>query len=146
MPCQITAGRARDIMHLYKPRGWKIVMGGAQQAGASGLCDYVNRTLWVPLVCDDYSLVVFLHEVAHSKLHADVRYPAHIQEYEAEQWAFKALRACGFKVTRDILMRAKDNVRDHVVCDIVRGLPINQHIKRWVGKVITEKLRRRYVR
>lgn len=133
MTNQITPGRARQIMRLYKPRGWVVKMGGVAQRGASGLCSYATKTIRVPLVCDDYSLAVYLHEVAHVKLHEHARTPSHVQEYEAEQWAFDALRKVGFRVTRTLLSSAKDNVRTHLIMNLVEGLPIDRAIRRWVG-------------
>lgn len=135
MSNQITPGRARHIMNAYRPKGWKIIMGerGSEQRGAGGLCDFSNRTIYVPLVCDDYSLCVYLHEVAHQKLHRFAKTPTHVQEYEAEQWAMLSLRAWGFKVTREILRAAKDNVRDCITVDRILELPITGKIERWAA-------------
>src|SRR6202008_1607027 len=82
--------RARQVMHSHKPKGWKIVMGGAQQRGASGLFDNSVLTIFVPLVCDDYTLYVYLPEVGHARLHKNSTSPTHVEEYEAEMFAHKA--------------------------------------------------------
>jgi hypothetical protein len=134
MPLLITPSRARQIMQAYRPRGWRIKMGGVHQRGASGLCDFGERAIYVPTVCDDYSLLVYLHEVAHARLHRTTTKPGHIMEYEAEMWACKALRDCGFRVSREIVRSAKRNVADHIVRDRVQGLPINAKIARWATR------------
>lgn len=130
----ITPARSRHIMHAYKPRGWKIIMGGAQQAGASGLCDFGERAIYVPLVCDDYSLSVYLHEVAHAKLHQTSTKPDHVIEFEAERWAHKALHDCGFRVSRTILGAAKSYVAQCIIKDRIKGIPIDPKIRRWATR------------
>lgn len=130
----ITPTRARHVMQAYKPKGWTIKMGGAQQAGASGLCDWDERTIYIPLVCDDYSLFVYLHEVGHAKLHGHSKAPTHIQEYEAEMFAAKALRAYGFAVSRTILRNGKEYVADEIKKDRIKGLPIDPKIQRWATR------------
>lgn len=128
---QINPVRARQIMHSYKPRGWKIKMGGAHQRGASGLCDYDSRTIFVPLVCDDYSLFVYLHEVGHVRLHTRSKKPGHVTEYEAEAYARRMLRACGFRVTRTMLVAGKRYVANVIKMDQINGLPIDPVVRRW---------------
>jgi hypothetical protein len=131
---QITPGRARHIMAMHKPRGWRVVMGGAKQRGASGLCDWGSKTLFVPVVCDDYSLHVYLHEVGHARLHRRSTAPSHVCEYEAEHWAFAALRAAGFKVTSLIRRSSKDYVAEEIKKDRLLGLPIDPKIRVWATR------------
>ncbi len=135
MPLLISPARARQLMHAHKPRGWSIKMGGAQRRGASGLCDWDSRTIYVPLVCDDYSLMVYLHEVGHAKLrHKDSKAPSHVIEYEAEMYAHAALRACGFWVSREITRTAKNYVSDEIKKDRIQGIPIYPKIERWATR------------
>src|ERR1700757_4961536 len=121
MPALVAPNRARQLMHAYKPKGWKIVMGGAQQRGASGLCDYSERKIYVPLVCDDYSLFVYLHEVGHARLHKNSKAPSHVFEYEAEMYARKAMRSVGFAVTREIVRAGRAYVAEEITKDKIRG-------------------------
>jgi hypothetical protein len=122
-------------MEAYKPRGWKVKMGAAaQQRGGSGVCDYDLRTIFVPLVCDDYSLMVYLHEVGHARLHRTSTACSHVLEYEAEMFSQKALRACGFSVSREVTRTSKDYVSEEVKKDRVRGLPIDPKIERWATR------------
>ena len=135
MTNQIRPTRARQIMAMHKPRGWRIVMGGAQQRGASVLCDWGIKTLFVPLVCDDYSLHVYLHEVGHVRLrHGRSTAPSHVIEYEAERWAFGALRAAGFKVTSIIRRSSKAYVAEEVKKDRIMGLPIDPKVRSWATR------------
>lgn len=131
---RIVPQRARHIMHAYKPKRWKIIMGGAQQRGASGVCDFTQRAIYIPLVCDDYSLGVYLHEVAHAKLHRHSIRPHHMDEYEAERWAHQALRDCGFRVSRTITSAAKSYVAECIRIDRIKGLPIDPKIRRWATR------------
>ena len=134
MSNQITTGRARHLVKMHTPKGWKVKMGGSYNRGASGLCAYNLKTIFCPLVIDDYSLVVFLHEVGHVKLHKpDSDKESHVEEYEAEQFAFAALRGAGFHVTREILRSAKDNVRTHILAENADGVVIDKKIARWCG-------------
>jgi hypothetical protein len=121
-------------MHAYKPRGWRVKMGGAQQPGASGVCDWGQRTIFIPLVCDDYSLNVYFHEVAHARLHTGTKKPSHVIEYEAERWAQKAMRDCGFRVSREIIRTAKDYVAAEIRKDRIQGIPIDPKIARWATR------------
>jgi hypothetical protein len=132
---QIAPVRARQIMHSYTPRGWKVKMGGAQQRGASGLCDWSEKRLYVPLVCDDYSLFVFLHECGHVRCrHGYDTRPSHMIEYEAEMYAQGALRECGFRVTREITRAGKAYVADEIIKDRIKGLPIDPQVNRWANR------------
>ena len=54
------------------------------------------------------ALYVYLHEVAHVALgHFHGRRPRHLEEYEAEQWAHKRMRAHGIPVPCAMTQRAK---------------------------------------
>lgn len=125
--------RSRHIMHAYLPKGWKVKMGGSYQPGASGLCAYSVRggTIYCPFVCDDYSLYVYLHEVGHAKLHKTTKKPSHVVEYEAEQFAMKAMRDCGFSVRRAMLDGAKAYIREEIIKDRAKGHPIDPKIDKW---------------
>jgi hypothetical protein len=130
----VSSVRARQIMHAYTPRKWKVVQGGVHQGGASGLCEYCEKTIYVPYVCDTFSLYVFLHEVGHAKLHRFSKNPTHVDEYEAEMFAHKALRECGFSVPRYATQSAKRYVWEEILKDRMKGLPIDPKIERWASR------------
>lgn len=121
-------------MWSHRPKGWSIKVGPAQQRGAGGLCDFDNRTIYIPLVVDDYTLFVFLHEVGHARLHKNTVKPVYVQEYEAEMFASKALRAAGFRVTRHMTISGKRYVADEINRDRVLGREIDPKIRRWATR------------
>jgi len=130
---QITPVRARQVMHAHTPRGWKIKMLPSHTRGASGLCDFNNRTIGIPFVCDDYTLFVALHEFAHAKLHGrGCKKSQHVQEYEAERWAAAAMRKSGFHVTRTMLRAGKEYVAEEIFRDMLKEIPIDPVVRRWV--------------
>lgn len=53
------------------------------------------------------ALHIFLHECAHVALGHIGKKPRHVEELEAEQWAFRKMRAHGIAVPRKSLQRAK---------------------------------------
>jgi hypothetical protein len=59
------------------------------------------------------ALYVYLHECAHFVLHAGDKHgerPRYVEEYEAEQWAHKAMRVAGIPVPRAETRQAKENI------------------------------------
>ena len=143
MSTLITPHRARQLMKAYKPRGWSIIMGGTQQRGASGLCVYETRKIYVPLVCDDYSLYVYFHEVGHARLHRHTKKPDHECEYEAEMYAQKAIRDCGFRVSKEMYNSTKSYICGCICMDENEGIPIDPKIKAWAFRKSRSKARNR---
>jgi hypothetical protein len=66
-----------------------------------------SRRIAVPLPVTRRALHVYLHEVAHVVLEHFHDRPVHVQEYEAEQWAFAVMRAEGVTVPRASIERAR---------------------------------------
>jgi hypothetical protein len=59
------------------------------------------------------ALYVYLHECAHFVLHTGEKNgerPRYVEEYEAEQWAHKVMRAAGIPVPRAETRQAKENI------------------------------------
>ena len=59
------------------------------------------------------ALYVYLHECAHFVLHTGEKHgelPRYAEEYEAEQWAHKVMRAAGIPVPRAETRQAKENI------------------------------------
>ena len=56
------------------------------------------------------ALHIFLHECAHIALNHVGKKPRHVEELEAEQWAFRKMREHGIAVPRKSLRRAKQYV------------------------------------
>ena len=79
------------------------------------------------------ALYVYLHECAHFVLHAghnDGKHPCYVEEYEAEQWAHKVMRAAGIPVPRAETRQAKENISD-----------ILRRVKRKKGRRIDPRIR-----
>ena len=63
------------------------------------------------------------------------RKPRHVEEYEAERWAFDRMRESGISVPRKSLRRAKSYVAYKIRQARRRGAKtINQEARRWAGE------------
>lgn len=109
-------------------------------------CIRVRRTLsgrayspeWisVPRPFTRRALHIFLHECAHVVLgHVGPktgRKPRHVEEYEAERWAFDRMREAGISVPRKSLERAKRYVAYKIRQAKARGAKgISRDALRW---------------
>jgi hypothetical protein len=65
-----------------------------------------------------YRLHIFLHECAHFVLHGHRRKPNHLEEYEAEQWAFARMREAGIPVPKKTMRKSRQNVGVEIVKEI----------------------------
>nr|MBI3612634.1 hypothetical protein [Nitrospirota bacterium] len=67
-----------------------------------------------------------------------VRKPRHVEEYEAERWAFDRMREAGIAVPRKSLRRAKSYVA-YKICQARRrgAKAINQEAQRWAGEAVS---------
>ena len=75
-------------------------------------------------------MAVIAHEVAHAILH-DEEFRTHVQEYEAEVWSFRWLRARGVRIPRFYQDAARRNVKVAVKADLKTGTRIRPTIRRW---------------
>lgn len=80
-----------------------------------------GRRISAPRPVTRRALHVYLHEVAHVVLQHFHDRPAHVQEYEAEQWAFAVMRAEGVAIPRASLERAKAYVAHTIMRDMGSG-------------------------
>jgi len=72
---------------------------------------FVNeRRFYAPRPTTRRRLHIYLHEIAHIVLDHRRQKPRHVEELEAEQWAFKTMRAEGVAVPRKATKRAKQYV------------------------------------
>ncbi|MFO1114221.1 MAG: hypothetical protein U1E28_00930 [Beijerinckiaceae bacterium] len=85
-----------------------------------------GRRIAAPRPVTRRALHVYLHEVAHVVLEHFHDRPVHVQEYEAEQWAFDIMRAEGVAIPRASLQRAQAYVAHTIMREIDRsGGPIH---------------------
>lgn len=116
--------RLREVAAAHKPRGWRLSPTGIHPKDADGLktiayVDWEKRLLVHPEIVDRASLSVYLHECGHvhykhEKDHADHGVET---EWEAEQYAWSALRAADIPVPRLLmagLRRYLKNIMEHV--------------------------------
>jgi hypothetical protein len=88
----------------------------AARGGAEAVRAYVTqKAISVPKPVTRRALHVYLHEVAHVVLeHCPLGKgggkPRHVEEYEAEQWAFNVMRAEGVPIPRKSMASAKSYV------------------------------------
>ena len=83
-----------------------------------------SRRIAVPVPKTRRALHIDLHEVAHVVLEHFHDRPVHVQEFEAEQWAFAVMRAEGVPIPRASTHRAKAYVA-HTIMRERRGVPIH---------------------
>lgn len=124
-----TEDEVSRAVKLHLPRGWKLkwkkgrtypgekfyVKGHGYVRGIAHLDDRFIESIEPTTY---YNLAVFLHECGHAQLghvhdEGTIDYGAEI-EYEAEQYAIKAMRAMGLTVSAKYLRDAKKYVRDCV--------------------------------
>lgn len=105
----------RDIVKAHKPRGYKLVEGEVP----GGLAGQVSaRTIMVQPIVDHLRLFVFLHECGHVHCHhmrQPQTMPAWREEYEADQYALRALRAAGLPMDRGYMYENKRALREIIV-------------------------------
>lgn len=116
--------RLQEIARRHKPRGWKLSATGKHPNEGDGFqtiasVDWNTKTLIHPEIVDRHALVVYLHECGHVHYRHDKDTDHHAaeQEWEAETYAWKALRAAGIAVPRWTVKSLRRYLRN-----IVEGL------------------------
>src|SRR5262249_22447064 len=64
-----------------------------------------------------YKLHIFLHECAHFDLHSHSK-QEHVEEYEAEQWAFARMREAGIPIPRETMRKSRQNVGNSIIFEL----------------------------
>lgn len=124
--------RIREIAKRHKPKGWRVRESRVRFASGSGEADWNKKTLYVPLLRDEASLFIYLHEVGHVKRdHFHLNLATHVSEYEAEQYAIHVFRSEGVSVSRAHLKLARWRVNEWITSDYNRGIPITGYVQRW---------------
>lgn len=121
------------ILRRHMPRGWTHIVW-KNHAIYHGLIWRNRKRIYTARVINRNRLFHFLHEVGHLRLgHYDPRdtCPVHVEEYEAEKYAIKAMHNEGVAVPRSELARAKRNVRIRIRDDRRKKLPIDPRAMRW---------------
>lgn len=119
------------VAEEHLPRGWTFIEHSPQRSGkfygimedeepylVFGETDFDKKEIHCVRIVDRFSLAVFLHECAHAHMqHGRSSDSAAQDEFEAEMYAIKALRAAGLSAPRKYLIGARDYVAAHVVAE-----------------------------
>jgi len=125
------ARRCEEIAARHTPEGWTV----RYRNSLTGCCNYEKRLIETPKPRTRRALHIYLHEVAHAVLHANSRKASHVQEYEAETWAFRVMREEGIAVPRKSLEKARAYVRRKIDMAVRRGAKrIDAAAKDWAKK------------
>lgn len=104
--------RIRAVVRHRTPKGWKLREKAYLEAHGKGYA--YEAIIECPPIKDRNSLGIFLHEVAHVELnHHAQDLPEWREEYEADQWAIKAMRAEGIAVPIEFSADSRHSVRCH---------------------------------
>ncbi len=133
----LTKTQIDGIIRRHLPRGWRLRQRPPTPT-LWGLTDPYRRRIDCPPLVDRGALFIFFHEVGHVRYRHDfydAPHPGHaiphVEEYEAEIYAIKAMRHEGIAVPRKQLRRAKENVRTCVKADRAKGRAIVPKIEKW---------------
>ena len=127
-----------DVFMQHKPSGWTLeevtpASNGMFYYGGDyvyGLTIWDTKTIRTLLITDRATLAYALHECGHVHMghEYDTEYGA-IQEYEAEQYAIKAIRAAGMSFPRPAMEEARAYVRSFLEGDPTGDYP--EHVRRF---------------
>lgn len=80
------------------------------------------KVIQAPPVVDSDSLFVFLHECGHGRLHPDHDpRPLYVIEWEADEYAFRAMHEAGIEPTHRILVNSALSTERYIKLAAVRG-------------------------
>lgn len=140
---KLSQERIDEIVKRYRPRGWRIRQSQHRWHWESAEADdgirkgvrIGPRIIAVPVLIDDDSLFLYLHEIGHITLgHFKLKLPCHREEFEAERFALHVFRTEGLPATKAIMAGVRARMRLHIKADIKRGVPIQRHIARWAKR------------
>jgi hypothetical protein len=98
------AARFESLALATVPEGWTVRL----HKRLSGRCFLTEKLIVAPRPVTRRAMHIFLHEVGHAVLHVrPTRKPRHVEELEAEQWAFAKMRELGIAVPANALVRAR---------------------------------------
>ena len=116
------ASKYLEIAEKYTPPDLQV----RYRSRLTGCAWARSRRIAAPRPVTRRALHVYLHEVAHVVLEHYHLKSEHVQEYEAELWAFEVMRAEGIPIPAKSLRRAKDYVA-YLVHEAARtGLEVDQ--------------------
>lgn len=123
----------KHIIARHRPRGYKIVMRAMTQH--NGLAQFQRHITVDSSLSEREALFTFLHECGHvhhrhlTKHGASFRSERYLDEYEADQYAIKAMRAEGIPIPKESLSDAKEVMREDIKAHHYVNIP--EHILRY---------------
>jgi len=139
-----TRERLRYIARRHKPRGWRNVWHDPGADGkfsdegrrVYGCADFEARIIHCVRIVDRYTLGVYLHECAHVHMrHMNGSNSDAQDEFEAEMYAIKAMRAHGIVVPARYIADSRAYIGAHVAAepDIEHSEPLLKFVygKKW---------------
>lgn len=122
-----TQEEINEAVRKHLPRGWTVKWKRGRKFPGERFKDageYIRGVTYFDkkqILCIEpvsyENLAIFLHECGHAHIHTrdidDIDWLAE-QEYEAEQFAIKAMRAMGIPVPRSFIKRGREYIRDCV--------------------------------
>ncbi len=105
----------KAIVRKHLPRGYRLhELEGDRQFEAS--VSSTTKTIRCRPIIDNYDLFIFLHECGHVHLkHVNTNcdaVPFAHDEYEADQYAIRAIRASEFSLERECIRVQKQSLRE----------------------------------
>lgn len=114
-----------SIAEQHLPQGWRLIERTPGDDGRYydkesrtrlyGVACFDDKTIECVCIDNRYALGVLLHECGHVRMgHANPTHSTAQDEYEAETYAIRAMRAAGLRVPRQYIDDARRYIRAHV--------------------------------
>ena len=141
---RLTHDEVDRIIKKYMPQDWTLSYDPYPGFEAQGCACFDNKIIHIPDSDSLYTILIFLHEVAHiKKRHAQQvhKLPHWFQEYECERFAIQTAKKEGLVVSDYVLEQSKRYVRKgyrryRVVCklyDLKHVKPPTKAQLEWMG-------------
>jgi len=130
------------MLKKYTPPGWRVLERDSGQGwrdpvdlglGTIARTHFEEHIISIRPIMDAYHLFIFLHEVAHVKLHSKSLAIRATEEYQAERWAQTIFLKHNLAVTRQMRADARWRVRSHIDADEKDGITIHPKVRRWAN-------------
>jgi hypothetical protein len=128
------------MLKKYTPAGWRVLERDSGDGwrdpvdygtGTIGCAHMDEKIISIRPILDAYSLLIFLHEVAHAKFHKDT-FNAN-EEWEAERWAQQIFQKHNLVVTRKMRSDARWRVRYNIGLDDANGVEVCPKVRKWAN-------------
>ena len=135
--------RVRALVARYRPHGWRIHQK-SNMPYYDGLSHYPEQIIEVPLLVCNFSIFTLFHEVGHVNRGHFANWdrgdhprtiPGHVEEYEAENYAYHLMRAEALPMTAAMVVAMRWNVGIYARHDKWLDIPLMPYcirgMRRW---------------